>query len=335
MAYTAGDTILDDEYNTFVNSSSSPYGYNHFAGTGSGEYGLGQTHIPLVSGGSTTITASHWNTLLTAMDNIANHTNDSITSRTQVTAGDTIAIKAAVEADLATLAASIAGGCVGATSGLTEGSEQVSSVSSTRWNGNHITQHSCTFSNNNDLRHFFNAGGKFRIAITRNGDAGAAATDKDTSMDQLITATGNVDLGAQVTTRSGSGETLTTAGNNGVADLTSTYQTILHVTQDDGSYSGNMSIKYEAKVNNNNYTDATVVTVRTTLDDAETGGDAGTGLDFTYTSGNTGTIDQYANFIGQTDVAVSTVNPNTSAGLASVVAEPTQAEVSNDTTGGA
>jgi hypothetical protein len=268
------------------------------------------------------------------MDNIANHTNDSITSRTQVTAGDTIAIKAAVEADLATLAASIAGGCVN-TSGLTEGSEQVSSVSSTRWNGNHITQHSCTFSNNNDLRHFFNAGGKFRIAITRNGDAGAAATDKDTSMDQLITATGNVDLGAQVTTRSGSGETLTTAGNNGVADLTSTYQTILHVTQDNGDYSGNMSIKYEAKVNNTDYTDATVVTVRTTLDDAETGGDEGTGLDFTYTSGNTSGTDQYANFIGQTDVAVSTVNPNTSAGLASVVAEPTQAEVSNDTTGGA
>ena len=44
MAYTAGDTILDDEYNTFVNSSSSPFGYNHFAGTGSGAYGLGQTH---------------------------------------------------------------------------------------------------------------------------------------------------------------------------------------------------------------------------------------------------------------------------------------------------
>jgi hypothetical protein len=36
MAYTAGDTILDDEYNAFVGSSSDPYGYNHFAGTGAG-----------------------------------------------------------------------------------------------------------------------------------------------------------------------------------------------------------------------------------------------------------------------------------------------------------
>ena len=42
MAYVAGDTITGDQYNIFVNNSSSPYGYNHFAGTGSGEYGLGR-----------------------------------------------------------------------------------------------------------------------------------------------------------------------------------------------------------------------------------------------------------------------------------------------------
>ena len=95
MAYAAGDKILDDQYNTFVNSSSSPFGYNHFAGTGSGAYGLGQTHIATTSAG-TTVSASQWNTLLTGMDNIANHTNDSLTARTQVSAGDTIAIKAAV-----------------------------------------------------------------------------------------------------------------------------------------------------------------------------------------------------------------------------------------------
>ena len=40
MAYTAGDTILDDEYNAFVTNSSSPFGYNHFAGTGATVYGL-------------------------------------------------------------------------------------------------------------------------------------------------------------------------------------------------------------------------------------------------------------------------------------------------------
>ena len=52
MAYVAGDTILDDEYNEFVNSSSSPYGYNHFAGPGAGEYGLNQSTISTVSAGN-------------------------------------------------------------------------------------------------------------------------------------------------------------------------------------------------------------------------------------------------------------------------------------------
>ena len=45
MGYVTGEKILDDEYNVFVNSSSDPFGYNHFAGTGSAQYGLGQTHI--------------------------------------------------------------------------------------------------------------------------------------------------------------------------------------------------------------------------------------------------------------------------------------------------
>ena len=121
MAYTAGDTILDDEYNTFANNSSSPFGYNHFAGTGSGVYGLGQSAISTVSAGGT-VNASQWNTLFTSITNIANHTNDTMTSRSAVSAGDTIAIKAAVAADLATLAASVAGGCASATA-VSEGSE--------------------------------------------------------------------------------------------------------------------------------------------------------------------------------------------------------------------
>ena len=132
MAYQAGDTITGDQYNIFANNSSSPFGYNHFAGTGSGEYGLGQTHIATVSGGSSTITASQWNTLLTSIDNIGNHTNDSLTARSSVAAGDTIAIKTALEADLATLAASVAGGSVNATA---LGTNAVgSSTNSGTWN---------------------------------------------------------------------------------------------------------------------------------------------------------------------------------------------------------
>jgi len=322
MAYVAGDTILDDEYNTFVNSSSSPYGYNHFAGTGSGAYGLGQTHIATVTGSSTTITAAQWNTLFTSMDNIANHTNDTLTSRAQVSAGDTIAIKAAVEADLATLAASVAGGCVNATA-ISESAELQSSVSGTRWNDNHTVEQSITFSSNDDLRHFFNAGGKMRMKLTRNGNGGSSATSKDSSVDELITGMGNFDLGAQVSTRSGSTETLTTDGlANGVADLGTGYTTLMLLTQDSGTYTS-MTLQVDAKTDTGDYDTATVVTMKLTLTDAD-------GTDGEYTSGNTNTVDQYAEFIGTTDVALHTMDPTTAEGLASVASISGSNEVSNN-----
>ena len=260
---------------------------------------------------------------MTAITNIANHTNDTITARTAVTSGDTIAIKAAVAADLATLAASVAGGCVNATA-VSESAELQSSTSNTRWVGSHTVEHSITFSNNNDLRHFFNAGGKMRMKFTRPGNGGGSATSKDSSVDELISAIGNFDLGAQVSTRSGSGETVSTNGlANGVADLSSSYTTLLILTQDSGTYTS-MNIKIEAKINNSDYTDATVVTMRYTLTDPDSG-------DSEFTSGNTSGVDQYANFIGQTDFATHTVNPTTAQGLASVAPIASSAEVSNTT----
>src|SRR6056300_1213613 len=110
MAYVAGDTILDDEYNAFANSSSDPFGLNHIGGTGSTIYGLGEATISAVSAGAT-VTASQWNTLFTAMDVIAGHTGDSLTSSAAVSSGDPVAIKSALITDLATLAASVAAGC--------------------------------------------------------------------------------------------------------------------------------------------------------------------------------------------------------------------------------
>jgi hypothetical protein len=322
MAYTAGDTILDDEYNTFANNSSSPFGYNHFAGTGSGVYGLGQSAISTVSAGGT-VNASQWNTLFTSITNIANHTNDTMTSRSAVSAGDTIAIKAAVAADLATLAASVAGGCASATA-VSEGSELQSQTSSTRWTGSHTVEHSITFSTGDNLRHFFNAGGKMRTQISRNGNGGGSATSKDSSVDELITAMGNFDIGSVTSTRSGSGETLTTDGFAlGVSDLTSSYQTVFLLTQSSGTYTS-MTLKGEAKVDNGTYGTDKVVTVKMTITDPDSG-------DSQFTSGNTSSVDQYANFIGQTDVALHTVNPTTAQGLASVAAIASSAAVSNNT----
>jgi len=322
MAYAAGDKILDDEFNVFVASTSDPFGFNHFAGTGATVYGLGQAAIPIVAGGTTTITAAQWNSLLAGIDNIANHTNDTMTARTAVTTGDTIAIKSAVAADLATLAASVAGGSANATA-LSAGSELRSSRSGTRYAGSHIVEHSITFSNANEARFFFNAGGKIRVNLTRVANGGGAATDKDDSVDEMITAMGNFDIGSLVSTRSGTTETLTTDGFAiGFQDVTTSYQTVFLLTQANGTYTS-MTLKGEIKANATAGS-TTVITIKMSLTDADGG-------DILYTDGNTSSIDEFENFIGTTDFATLLLLPTDAQGLDPVYTLSASAEVSNTT----
>ena len=316
MAYLAGDTITAAQYNVFVNNSSSPFGYNHFAGTGSGAYGLGQTHIATVTAADNTITASQWNTLLTGMDNIVNHTNVSATARTSVTAGDTIAIKTAVETDLATLATAVEGGSTSATA---LGTNAVgSSTNASTWNSTSTIERSVTFANADKMRHFFNAGGKIRIDPS-------CTTGIDGSKDDVfnaltVTATGNLDIGSKTSTRSGSGETLTTNGLAlGFHDLTDSYQTILKLTSDDSGYTSN-TVEYQAKL------DAAVGTAVTiTVKMISTDGAA----DDTYTAGNTDGVAANPNEAPRMTLALIEVHPTDAQGLSAAIQASSNAEVSN------
>ena len=322
MAYTAGDTILDDEYNTFVNNSSSPFGYNHFAGTGSTVYGLGQSAIATVSAGGT-VNAAQWNALMTGIDNIANHTNDTMTSRSSVSAGDTIAIKAAVAADLATLAASVAGGSTGATALTTSSAKQTSSSSST-WTGSHTVEHSVTFANANTMRWFFNAGGKINVQKSRtgNGGTGGSATTKDSNWTNLYAALGTIAIGSQASTRSGSGETLTTNGlANGFHDLGTSYTHIIRLTEETSPYTSNyidVHAKLDAAVGS-----AATITVKTTANDGA--------ADDTYTSGNTSGVDATPDRNGTHQATITVTSITDAQGLASAIAESSTAVVSNST----
>ncbi len=317
MAYSAGDPILDDEYNTFVNSSSDPFGYNHFAGPGSGQYGLNQSTIATVSAGDT-INASSWNSLFTGMDNIANHTNVSITA-SSVSAGDTIAIRSALISDLANLAAAVAGGSTSATA---IGTNAVgSSTNSGTFNNTSTIERSVTFANNNTMRAFFNGGGFIRIdpSATTGIDG-----DKDTVFDDLTTtAIGNLDLKAQSTTRSGSGETLTTNGlSNGFHDLGTGYTTLIKLTSDNSGYTSNtveISAKLDAAVNS-----ATVITIKMVSTDAA--------ADDTFTAGNTDGVPANPNEAPQMTLALIEHFPTNAQGLASNIQSASNAEVSNSVT---
>ena len=318
MGYLSGELITADQYNTFVNSSSDPFGYNHFAGTGSAQYGLGQTHIAVVSADATTISASQWNTLLTGIDNIANHTNDTMTARTAVAAGDAIAVKSNVATDLATLAASVAAGCTSATA-LTANQLRQVTTSSTGWNSSATHEASVTFGDATTMRHFFNAGGKIRVTTDVSG---SVTGDKDTVFSDLGTGLGNLDIGQLVTTRSGSSETLTTNNlTTGLRDLGTSYSTIIKLTSDNSGYTGN-TLEVQAKLNAS-VDSATVITVKTIYTD---GAD-----DDTYTSGNTDGVPTDPNQAPQVRTTISEVHPNDSQGLAAAIQASSNAEVSNST----
>ena len=89
MAYTTGDTILDNHYNDFATSVNAVWG------SGSGDSGYGQTDTVSSVSAGTTITAAQWTTLLARISSAASHQGSSITSISSPSAGDTISAYAA------------------------------------------------------------------------------------------------------------------------------------------------------------------------------------------------------------------------------------------------
>jgi hypothetical protein len=348
MAYAVGDTITTSEYNgllTNTNSSGTPpaFGINHIFGTGTLEYGLGQTALSSVAV-TDTIQAAQWNSLFTSMNNVALHAGVTLTSTTAKSAGDTIQIISALTTDLNTLAAAVASGCesqanggpTGATgtANLTTSAALLTTASSAaagsppRWNDSHAVEHVFTFASANAARHYFNAGGKLQINVTRTagGSSTGTATAKDTSVDELIAGLGDFKLGAQISTENGSGETQTGDLTIGFYNLTTDYQTICIITQNNGVYSGYMNIKIEAKANATvSGGTATVVTIKTTIADPTL---ADSTHDDEWMSPNAASVNQYANFIGVTNVVCRTLTPNTT-NLSTAIAAPSATLLSN------
>lgn len=327
MGYVAGETILDDEYIAFVNSSSSPFGINHIMGTGSGNQGLGQSTIGVVNAGDT-ITAAQWNALFTAMDNVANHTNTSLTSTAARAAGDPVAIVSSLVSDLASLSTAVAGGSTSASGGLTAGGEDSSRVASAVYDQSHVVIETFTFDGGDEARFFFNAGGKIRVSVTNNA---AGSTGRDTAMNAVISALGNFDIGATTSTRSGSGELIVTNGlAKGYFDLTTSYQTLLKLADDEGTYtSQTIFISIEAKADGE-HSDARgnvgdVVTVRVTC----SVNDGSSVTDYHPQNLDSRPVEDES--VGTTDVSFRTVDPNTSEGLNPVYTNVAVANVSNTT----
>ena len=222
MAYSTGDTILDDEYNAFATS------VNAIWGSGTGDAGYGQTNtVSSVSAGAS-ITAAQWATLLTRITSAANHQNSTITSITSPSAGDVIAVLTALATNIGTITtnrlnvhgrdSNVTTAC-STTTGLTGTIEQRGT-----W----------AWGSTDQARYFFNAGGRISISWALSGHT---SDSKANNWAALATACGTYQVTAQASGKSGgSGSTNINGTNFGWHDLTGSYQTVFRQYEDTGPY---------------------------------------------------------------------------------------------------
>ena len=284
MAYQTGDTILDDEYNTFATgsvggSATDSANINNLWGTGSGDRGYGQTTtVSSVSAGSN-VTATQWATALTRITSLGNHQGTSLTAMTSPSAGDEIEIIAAISTNLTSLH----------TNRLTaaaNGSTASTNLDSTGdWSVSNIQEVTVTFDSADEARYYFNAGGNIQIdpqILSYTDDA------KARSWNALSQMAGTMLMTAQGTTRTGGADSITVteahtssevtlATTIGYYDLTTSYQTLLQrdLTTSGSPYisGGANNIKIEAKSNGtqgSNSDAGTVVTFKISCLDAST-----------------------------------------------------------------
>ena len=279
MAYSTGDTILDNEYNIFATGNAAGTGDNTVAntntlwGTGVTDYGYGESSVVSAVSAGSTISATQWETLVGRMETIAAHQGSSVTAVSTINAGDTIAALANFQTDINTIFANRLNAAASGTP-ITSGG---ASTRTAAWAGQTGTQTVATtqrvaFASANAARYWFNAGGFITIAMSRSG---GASNDKNTDWTNLTGDMGTVTLsGSDSHTVNGVAYTGTTqtggaAGGTGSAKstidfhaLTSSNQQLIVKYSDDAPYTANY-IKIEA------LTDGTNLDITTSMvDDA-------------------------------------------------------------------
>ena len=191
MTYSAGNIIVDDDYNIFATGNAAGTGdnsvnnINTILGTGTGDKGYGQsTTLAAVSAGAT-VSATSWANLLARNTTLASHQGTTITSISAPSTGDTIAAYAALSANIDAVNTN-------RNNAAAEGSDStVTTSTTTAWNNSSVLTKTFTFASANQARYFFNAGGQIRLSWSRSG--GTSST-QNTTWTNLLSAAGTLVL---------------------------------------------------------------------------------------------------------------------------------------------
>ena len=268
MAYSTGDLILDNEYNIFATGNAAGSGDNSVAntntlwGTGTGDYGYGESSTISAVAAAGVISATHWETLVGRMETIAAHQGSSVTAVSTISAGDQIAALANFQTDINTIFANRLNAAASGTP-ITSGG---ASARTATWAGQTGTQTITTtqrvaFASAAAARYWFNAGGLITITMSRSG---GTTSDKNTEWANLTGDMGTVTLsGSDSHTVNGVAYTGTTqtggaAGGSGSAKgtldyhaLTTSNQQLIKKYSDGSPYTANY-IKVSALANGAN-----------------------------------------------------------------------------------
>ena len=234
MAYTSGDTIEATHYNGFVAS------VNALWGTGTSNRGIGQTTTTISTvSSSDTITATQWSTLLDRIRSLSDHYGQdasiTVDTVTNPIAGDTISAYTTLATDIGTVdAAQIAVASVAA--GYQTAVTDTAVVSGTFTTT--ITQtDTLTFGSADEMRYFFNAGG--RVSVSWTIDSGTADAKYNEWAD-LVTQCGSYYIYNTTGGKSGgSGTPTTNLTTTGFWDLGTGTTTMFKQVADTAPYTAN------------------------------------------------------------------------------------------------
>jgi hypothetical protein len=234
MTYNAGQVILTDQYNTFVEGSDvgplhTVANVNSIWGVGNGNKGWGQTST-LTPVTNELVTATQWSTLFDRFDAIATQQGTSVTGITNPVAGEVITAIATFESELSTLYTNRFNN-----TGFGNDNAAVTNTPTfTQYSYHTITY---TTGTADQMRYFFNAGGVLDMYFTSNGSAvgGSASGPKNDEWKDLVEKCGTLRMDHDGFSKiGGSGaHTITDVGYYG---LTTGYQSIFKQFADSSPY---------------------------------------------------------------------------------------------------
>ena len=206
MTYSAGNTILAADLNSFIDDVEDIFGDNNAASTAAGAliFGYGETMLQADVSGSNTITATQWNNLWMMIHRCAGHQGSSVgiggsASAGPWSAGNTIAI----DSNLAPAITTISTNKLNFAAGNMTTSNCNAKSGTASWSATTTHSFTQTFASYDAARHFHNQGGAMLFTASQSGGSGTQSSDWAT----LLSSIGTVTVGVNTTTISGSGGT--------------------------------------------------------------------------------------------------------------------------------